>query len=337
LFIGVFGMKTQQKVMKELGLEPMYDGEEAIKRASVIIDCTPKGTGLMNKEKYYNKVSSLGYAVGYIGSLISVLLVFPFINNQNLLFVISSLFLLVFSVPLLLFLKEKKTVRPDGKIDYFSYGFKKVFDTLVHLKKYKNLRNFLLAYFLYIDSVTTIIFFSGIYASRTLNFGTNELAVFFILVQLTAMIGSFIFGSIGDKLGIKKSIAVTLYFWILMLVLIYLFVDVDTYLIIGGMKIHYFFIAGGFAGLFLGATQSLSRTLMTMLTPFEIKTEFFGFYALFEKTSTLLGPLTFGLVSWLSGSQKFAILSVAVFFILGLWVLKFVEEKQSNHITGLSD
>jgi UMF1 family MFS transporter len=74
-----------------------------------------------------------------------------------------------------------------------------------------------------------------------------------------------------------------------------------------------------------------------MLTPFEIKTEFFGFYALFEKTSTLLGPLTFGLVSWLSGSQKFAILSVAVFFILGLWVLKFVEEKQSNHITGLSD
>jgi MFS transporter, UMF1 family len=289
------------------------------------------------EEKYYNKVSSLGYAVGYIGSLISVLLVFPFISNQNILFVISSLFMLVFSVPLFLFLKEKKTARTGGKINYFTYGFKKVFDTLVHLKKYKNLRNFLLAYFLYIDSVTTIIFFSGIYASKTLNFGLTELAVFFILVQLTAMIGSFIFGGIGDKLGIKKSISVTLYFWIFMLILIYLFVDVDTYLIISGFRIHYFFIAGGFAGLFLGATQSLSRALMTMLTPFEIKTEFFGFYALFEKTSTLLGPLTFGLVSWLSGSQKLAILSVAVFFILGLWVLKYVEEKQINQIPGLND
>ncbi|MCI0472880.1 MAG: MFS transporter, partial [Ignavibacteria bacterium] len=135
----------------------------------------------ITEEKYYNKVSSLGYAVGYIGSLLSVLLVFPFINNQNLLFVVSSLFLLVSSVPLFLFLKEKKAVRPAGRINYFTYGFKKVADTLVHLKKYKNLRNFLLAYFLYIDSVTTIIFFSGIYASKTLNFGINELAVFFIL------------------------------------------------------------------------------------------------------------------------------------------------------------
>jgi MFS transporter, UMF1 family len=291
----------------------------------------------ITEEKFYNKVSSLGYAVGYIGSLISVLLVFPFMNNQNLLFVVCALFFLMFSSPLFLFLKEKKPVHYGEKVNYLTYGFKKVFNTLTHLKKYRNLRNFLFAYFLYIDSVTTIIFFSGIYASKTLNFGITELAVFFILVQLTAMIGSFIFGWIGDRLGIKKSIAITLYFWILMLVLIYLFVDVDTYLVLGAYKIHYFFIAGGFAGLFLGATQSLSRTLMTMLTPFEIKTEFFGFYALFEKTSTLLGPLTFGLVSWLSGSQKLAILSVAVFFISGLWLLKYVEEKQINQNPGLND
>ena len=80
------------------------------------------------------------------------------------------------------------------------------------------------------------------------------------------------------------------------------------------------------AGLFLGATQSLSRALMAKLTPPEIKTEFFGFYALFEKTSTLLGPFTFGLVSWLSGSQTLAILSVGIFFIGGMLVLRGVKE-----------
>ena len=96
---------------------------------------------------------------------------------------------------------------------------------------------------------------------------------------------------------------------------------------IGNYEVHYFYIVGGFAGTFLGATQALSRTLMTKLTPPEIKTEFFGFYSLFDKTSTLLGPLTFGLVSMFTGSQKLAILSIGIFFLLGMYTLKAVKEK----------
>jgi len=284
------------------------------------------------EEKYYNKVSAFGYAVGYIGSLISVLLVFPFKDNYNLLFVVTALFFLVFSMPLFLFLKEKKIVRGDTeKINYFSYGFVKVFNTLKHIGKYRNLRNFLIAFFLYIDAVNTIIFFSGIYASKTLNFGITELAVFFIIVQFTAMLGSFLFGWVGDKLGILRSIILTLFFWIAIILFIFIFVHENSYLVIGSVKVHLFFLAGGFAGTFLGSTQSLSRALMTKLTPLDIKTEFFGFYSLFEKTSTLLGPLTFGLVSWLSGSQRFAILSVGIFFVLGLLMLKTVHENE--HLT----
>lgn len=278
------------------------------------------------EEKYYNKVSSLGYAVGYIGSFVSVLLVFPFQDNYNLLFPVSALFFLVFSMPLFLFLKEKKLPHSDEKFSYLTYGFSKVFDTLKHIGKYKNLRNFLFAFFLYIDAVNTIIFFSGIYASRSLGFGITELAVFFIIVQITAMLGSFLFGAIGDRIGILRSIVVNLFFWIVIILFIFFFVKIDSFLYFADFKVHYFFIVGGFAGTFLGSTQSLSRALMTKLTPKEIKTEFFGFYALFDKTSTLLGPLTFGLVSMLSGSQKFAVLSVGVFFVLGLLVLRSVRE-----------
>lgn len=288
----------------------------------------------MVDEKDYNKVSSYGYAVGYVGSLISVLLVFPLKDNYNLLFLVTALFFLVFSLPLFLFLKEKKkeNISRAGAFEKVIYGFKKVFSTVKHINNYKNLRNYLIAYFLYIDSVNTIIFFSGIYARRTLGFETVQLAIFFILVQFTAMLGSLVFAKLGDKLGIKKSIIINILFWIAILIFIYIFVDVDTYLVAGSLKIHYFFIVGGFAGLFLGSTQSLSRTLMTELTPFEIKTEFFGFYSLFEKTSTLIGPLTFGLISWLTGSQKLAIISLTVFFLLGLWMLKHVKEESVNEV-----
>lgn len=286
----------------------------------------------MVDEKDYNKVSSYGYAVGYVGSLASVLLVFPLKDNFGLLFLVTALFFLVFSLPLFLFLKEKKkeVIESTRGFSNIAYGLKKVIDTVKNIKKYKNLRNFLFAYFLYIDSVNTIIFFSGIYAKKSLNFETIELAIFFIIVQITAMIGSLIFAKLGDTLGVKKSIVVNILFWIAILVFIFVFVEVDSYLAVGGMKVHYFFIVGGFAGLFLGSTQSLSRTLMTELTPFEIKTEFFGFYSLFEKTSTLIGPLTFGLISWLTGSQKLAIFSLTAFFLMGLWMLKYVKEESPN-------
>jgi len=286
----------------------------------------------MVDEKDYNKVSSYGYAVGYVGSLASVLLVFPLKDNFGLLFLVTALFFLVFSLPLFLFLKEKKkdVIESTGGLSNIAYGLKKVIDTVKNIKKYKNLRNFLLAYFLYIDSVNTIIFFSGIYAKKSLNFETIELAIFFIIVQITAMIGSLIFAKLGDTLGVKKSIVVNILFWIAILVFIFVFVEVDSYLAVGGMKIHYFFIVGGFAGLFLGSTQSLSRTLMTELTPFDFKTEFFGFYSLFEKTSTLIGPITFGLISWLTGSQKLAIFSLTAFFLVGLWMLKYVKVESPN-------
>ncbi|MEP7145515.1 MAG: MFS transporter [bacterium] len=265
----------------------------------------------------FNKVSAMGYAVGYIGSLISVILVFPFKDNPNILFVISAVFFLIFSMPLFLFLKEKKIERVVLSKGYVSYGFAKVMNTVRNINKYRNLKNYLIAYLFYIDAVNTIIFFAGNYASSTLKFTITELAVFFLIVQITAMLGSFLFGFIGDRIGILKSIYVNLIMWSLLTIAVFFTNDKMS-----------FFIIGGFAGTFLGSTQSLSRALMATLTPEESKTEFFGFYGLFDKTSTLLGPLTFGMVSYFTGSQKFAVLSLGIFFLLGMFLLKNVKEKE---------
>ncbi|MEO6693599.1 MAG: MFS transporter [Ignavibacteria bacterium] len=265
----------------------------------------------------YNKVSSTGYAVGYIGSIISVGLVFPLKDNPNLLFVICGLFFLIFSLPLFLFLKEKKIAKEKSDEKLITYGFRKVLITLKNINQHRNLKNFLISFFLYIDAVNTIIFFAGIYASTTLNFETVELAIFFLIVQITAMLGSFLFGFVGDKIGLLRSIFINLIMWTLITLAVFFTNDKTS-----------FYVIGGFAGTFLGSIQSLSRAMMARLVPLEFKTEFFGFYSLFEKTSTLLGPMTFGLVSWLSGSQKFAVLSVGVFFIMGMLLLKKVKEKE---------
>lgn len=279
----------------------------------------------ITEEKYYNKVSGIGYAVGYIGSLLSVVLVLPFKDNPHLLFVICASVFFVFSLPLFIFVKEEKPREvPAEKL--YRYGLKKVYNTIRNIKEHRNLRNFLLSFFFYIDAVNTIIFFAGIYAAATLEFDIPQLAIFFIIVQLTAMVGSFLFGFIGDKIGILRSITINLVFWTAIVLYIFFFISKDSYVMIAGNQIHQFFIVGGFAGLFLGSTQSLSRTMMSKLVPYESKAEFFGFYGLMDKTSTLVGPLTFGVVSAISGNQNLAVLSVGIFFILGMILLKNVKE-----------
>ena len=268
----------------------------------------------------YNKVSSLGYAVGYVGSLLSVALVFPLKDDPNLLVVVCAVFFLIFSAPFFIFIKEKRTA-PAQHGNLIAYGFAKVASTLSHINNYPNLRNFLLAFFFYIDAVNTIIYFAGNYASTTLGFDVTELAIFFLIVQFTAMAGSLTFGMIGERLGIKRSIMVNIVIWIALTLAVYFTSDKMT-----------FYVIGGLAGTFLGSVQSLSRTLMTMLTPLEFKAEFFGFYALMDKTSTLLGPLTFGFVSYVSGSQKLAVLSLGLFFVAGVLLLVKVKEKEKLKI-----
>ncbi|MGH2574136.1 MAG: MFS transporter [Ignavibacteria bacterium] len=264
----------------------------------------------------YNKVSSLGYGVGYLGSLSSLAAVFLFKDEPRLTFVICGVIFLLFSLPMFIFVKEKRNSELKNRegLNFLKVGLKRTADTLKHIKSYTNLKRFLLAYFLYIDGVNTIIFFSAIYAKTTLGFSIIELVQFFVIVQITALAGSFLFGYIADKFGTKRTIIYILIGWSILTLAVFFSHDKTTFLIIGA-----------FAGLFLGSSQALSRSFMSNLTPDEKKTEFFGFYSLFEKTSTILGPLAFGLVSWLSGSQRYAVLSILAFFVAGLLLLKRVK------------
>ena len=268
--------------------------------------------------KNYGRVSGYGFGMGYFGSLATLAIVYPFIQASLIkeTFPVAALFFLIFSLPLFFFLKETRN-KVERTKSYAAIGFSKVWSTLTHLKYYKNLTIFLLAYFFYIEGVNTVIFFSGNYASTTLGYTEMELLVFFIVVQTTAIAGSVLLGILADKIGQKKTILISLFMWLVTVALAYFIYDKTGFYIVGLM-----------AGAAMGSSQSTSRSLMSKLTPPEKKTEFFGFYSFFGKSSAVIGPLVFGLVSYLSGNQRIAIISIAFFFIVGLLILTKVKDPQ---------
>ncbi|MGK9367946.1 MFS transporter [Melioribacter sp. Ez-97] len=296
----------------------------------------------ITKESSYGRVSGYGFAMGYLGSFTTLLVVYPFIERNMIkeTFPLSALVFLIFALPLFLFLKDSRKSRTVDE-SYFSIGFGRVTATLKNLKNYRNLVLFLVSYFFFIEGVNTVIYFSGNYASTTLSFSMKELIVFFMIVQTTAIIGSVIFGIISDSIGQKKSLIISLSIWIVTILLAYFTSSADSPLIVLTASIfnlnpnsdghlllsRYFYLVGLLAGMVMGATQSISRSLMSKLTPYNKKTEFFGFYSFFGKSSAILGPLVFGITSYLTGSQKYAILSIGIFFVIGLLFLGAVRDK----------
>lgn len=269
--------------------------------------------------KNFGRVSGYGFGMGYVGSLVTLGIVYPFIQMEMIkeTFPIAALFFLIFSLPIFIFLKDNRKPKANF-LTSLRIGFNRVKSTITHLPKYKNLALFLLAYFFYIEGVNTVIFFSGNYASTTLGFSDTELLLFFITVQTTAIVGSILLGILADSIGQKRTIIITLIMWLITIVLAYLVEEKNT-----------FYIVGLIAGAAMGASQSTSRSLMSHLTPIDKKTEFFGFYSFFGKSSAIIGPLVFGLISYYSGNQRLAIISIAFFFLVGMIILSFVKENES--------
>jgi UMF1 family MFS transporter len=274
----------------------------------------------ITQPKNFGRVSGYGFAMGYFGSLATLAIIYPLIQKDLIqeTFPITSAFFLIFSLPIFFLLKEhrKTNVRTDS---FVKIGINRVWTTLTHLKNYKNLVIFLLAYFFYIEGVNTVIFFSGNYASTTLKFETSELIVFFLTVQTTAIIGSILLGITADSIGQKKTIMISLVLWLITVCLAYLITD----------KTGFYFV-GLLAGAAMGSSQSTSRSLMSKLTPPDKKTEFFGFYSFFGKSSAVVGPMVFGLVSYVTKSQRLAIISIAFFFLIGLLILTKVKDPKET-------
>jgi UMF1 family MFS transporter len=177
------------------------------------------------------------------------------------------------------------------------------------------MRRFLASYLIYEDGVNTVVTFAGVFAAKTLGFSFKEIILLFMLVQVTALVGSAMWARPTDTRGPRLVVRVTLVQWAAVTVLAFFVQE----------KWH-FWVVAVLAGTGLGAVQAASRTFMATLVPPEREAEFFGFYSLVGKTGAVLGPVVFGLVSWLlSGNQRAAIVAVGLFFVIGFLLLGRVQ------------
>jgi UMF1 family MFS transporter len=251
-------------------------------------------------------VSGLGFAIGYLGSIVGLVVALPLVNAHrfNLLWLLVAGFFAVFAIPAFLSMPPDRP-QPDKHVDLRRI----VRDVLAN----QPLRRFLLAFFLYFDGVETTIVFSGIYAATTLKFSTPEVIKLFLAVQFSALLGALALAKPTDRWGAKRVISLTLVLWIGVSLSAYFAETKST-----------FFVVAVTAGLGLGSIQAASRALMASLIPAGKESELFGFYALCGKSSSILGPLVFGAVSYLAGNQRAAVAAVGVFFVVGLLLLQRV-------------
>ncbi|MGH7672630.1 MAG: MFS transporter [Gemmatimonadales bacterium] len=254
----------------------------------------------------FGSVSGLGFGIGYLGSILGLLIALPLAaaHRLDLIWLAIAGFFAVFSIPAFVAL-------PADRPRNTPFQFRRLArDVLAH----PELRRFLLAFFVYFDGVETTIYFSGIFAAHTLGFTTPEVIKLFLAVQASALAGALLLAGPTDRWGPKRVITLTLLLWI--------GVSLGAYF---AQTKPAFVVVAVIAGLGLGPIQAASRALMASLIPAGQEAEMFGFYAFCGKSSAVLGPLVFGAVSVLmGGDQRAAVVAVGVFFVVGLVLLQRV-------------
>ncbi len=266
----------------------------------------------------FGRVSSWGFGIGYAGSIISLLVALVIIKMWHIKFVWLSVavFFMLFSIPAFMYLPADNKIN-KGFFNVGINGFKLTVVAFKDVVRNRNLKFFLLSYFIYEDGVNTVIVFSSIFAATTLHFSKDELILLYLFVQIVALFGSFIMAKPIDSLGPKRVINYSLIMWST--------VSISSYFV---SDKHSFWIIAAFAGFGLGIIQASSRALFSKFVPEGKENDYFGIYSLVGKTSAVLGPLVFGTLSSQTGSQRPAVLSISLFFLFGLILINRVKEEE---------
>ena len=277
-------------------------------------------------------VSSLGYSLGYIGGGILFLVnVAMYLKPQffgiadapsaiKLSFLTVAVWWAIFTLPILIFVKEKAPANDIGIIKSISAGWIQLLSTLKRIRELKVVTTFLIAYWLYIDGVDTIIRMSVDYGT-SLGFTTSTLITLLLMVQFIAFPATLIYNWFAKQIGIKQAILIAIGGYICIAV-------------IGSLvsKEWHFYIIATLIGCFQGGIQALSRSLYSRIIPSHNSAEFFGFYNMFGKFATIIGPPLMGYVAMATGNPRFGILAIILLFVLGGYFLMMVDVEEGERV-----
>ncbi len=266
------------------------------------------------------RVSGYGYGMGYLGSALGLLAVLNFAQRGEfeLVWLTVVAFYLIFAIPAFRFLPaDRRSGTGIARAAVMGLAdFKRI---AADVWGDRNLRRFLFAFFFYIDGVLTIIVMAAVIAEVTFGFNQQQVIILFLIVQFSALAGAFAMAKPTDTLGPKKVLTGVLFLWVAAGISVYF---VESPRIFYGLA-----VAAGFG---LGSVQSASRAFMASLIPDGRESEMFGFYALCGRSSSVLGPLLFGGVTYLSGgNQRPGFLVLTGLFLIGLVLLQRVKDPKA--------
>lgn len=270
------------------------------------------------------RISGWGWGLGYVGGLVClVVALVVLIRPQPPLFgldaeaaepvrataLLVALWFGIFSLPFFLFTPDTRS-KGVPALTAARQGVASIISTFRRVREYRSVVIYLISHMIYTDGLNTLFTVGGIYAAVTFGMDFNELLLFGIAMNVTAGLGAFAFGWIDDWIGPKATI----------------FIAVGALTVLGAILIFVesktlFWIFGLPLGIFFGPAQSASRSLMARLAPPNLYAEMFGLFALAGKATAFLGPLLFGLVTDLFGTQRAGLATILGFFVVGLALL----------------
>jgi len=268
-------------------------------------------------------ISGFGVAVGYLGTIVG-LLVYFFVQDGGFhrAFIPTAILYLIFSLPLFFFIKDSPIPKENRKKIRFIKGYREIVDTFKDMKKYKAIFTFMIAYFFLNDAIQTTIAMMAVYATIIVGFTSGQFILLYLVSTISTVIGSFVFGNITKAIGARKSVAIVSVIMIIALIIA-----------VCATQEWMFWIAGSMFGVSLGSMWVTSRTLIIELSPEEKRGQFFGLFAFSGKVSSIIGPALYGTVTLLlkdygTLASRVALGSLIVLTVIGLIVHLQVKQDQ---------
>ncbi len=287
-------------------------------------------------------ISSYGFASGYIGGIIMLILNIALVQNAEsfgltvgfavrLSLLAASLWWGIFALVTFYLIKSRGAVKklPENK-NLVSIGFSELGGTFKELKRLRYTAQFLAACFCYNNGIQTVITSASVFLAQELFVARGEspsqsfLLGIFLVSQISALVGAISFERLARIIGTKYTLLLSLTIWILIVVFAYGYLETKTQA----------WVMSVFIGLVLGSSQALSRSLYSQMIPKGREASFFGLYEISEKGTSLVGSLVFGIVVGITGEFRQAILSMIIFFAVGIIILLLTDTNRAIHEAG---
>jgi UMF1 family MFS transporter len=269
----------------------------------------------------YAKVSAKGFMMGYIGSVIQLIIclvlimkykLFGFkdsISATKLSFVLVGLWWFLFAQVTFFSLKENKIENKNDNL--IIKGFEELYKALIQLKSAENTKNFLIAFLFYNMGLQTVLLMASLFGTEEIGLKTPQLILTVLIIQIVAIFGSQFFAFCSTKFGCLNTILYSIIVWIIVCITAY-FITKD----------YHFYILAIIVGFIMGGTQAISRATYSFYLP-ETKdnASFFSFYSIIDKISIILGLFIYGFVNQITQDMRTSILFLITFFFLGILLL----------------